>query len=216
MKQEENLSATNQLIRFIRGGVTCEEFYNQYPEVKPEGRSVMALYAFPALAGLMLILIGYLVLSWQLKAGQSQLDMLSRDLDAGAAGNLSPQDIEARQVFLAGQDALYQDLVGEKLSMSCMLKELSHLSPALVFFTRISLKSLAPVQSGNRSAAGKYLVLEGMAIQAEVSDRKGDFSAFLARLNQSSFFQKMHVNYQRETDTDYGHGLNFILTGNLQ
>lgn len=214
-QQEENLSATNQLIRFIRGGVTCEEFYNQCHEVKSKERSMMALYGFPALAGFVFILMGYLILSWQLKAGQSQLGMLTKDLDAGATRNLSSQDIKARQIFWTGQEALYQGLVGEKLSMSCMLKELSRLSPATIFFTRISLKSMAPVQSGNQSTADKYLVLEGTAIQANAPYSNGDFSAFLTRLNQSSFFQKMHVNYQREKDTDYGQGRKFILTGNL-
>ncbi|MCL6583990.1 MAG: hypothetical protein K6U11_10180 [bacterium] len=229
MKQEENLTATNQLIRFIRGGVSCEEFYSQYPEVKSEekpGRRLLMM-GFLALAGVGLILVGYVLLSWQLRADRARLELLSKELEQTAAQLSSPQALEARKSFWSGQEALVRDLLGEKLSLSCLLKELSHLSPATVFFNRISLQSAssAAIQLGTSSKIGassqtedsrRKLVLEGMSVQESASYPGGDFPAFLARLNQSSFFRHVQVNYQREADTDYGRGLSFSLIADLR
>lgn len=222
-QKEENLTATSQLIRFIRGGVTCEEFYTRYPEAKTN--PVMVAHGFFLLAMLFLIVTGYLILSWQLKAGQSQLaqlEVIYRNLEAATHSDskkiYSLQELETRQAFWSKQEALYQDLMGEKLSMSCIFKELSHLIPGNVFFKRISLKDHH--QPDNRAAlfkAGecKDLVLVGTAIETDASG-DGDFPTFLIRLNQSSFFQKVHVDSQKESDTDYGHGLDFILTCDLK
>ncbi|MEW5802972.1 MAG: PilN domain-containing protein [bacterium] len=216
MRKEENLAATSQLLRFIRGGITCEEFYTRHPDMQPQQKSGMAWFVFPLLAGLALILIGYLIVSWQLKADQSQLaqlDMVYRDLES--VKNLSPQDIEARQAFWHKQEALYQDLIGEKLSMSCIFKELSHLCPPGIFFRRISLKEAPPKQQDKKYLLERYLILEGRAIRIDASEN-GDFPTFLTRLNQSSFFQKVHVDSQTENDTDRDHGLDFILTCDLK
>ncbi len=223
-QKEENLTATSQLIRFIRGGVTCEEFYTRYPEAKTNDSSVMVAYGFFLLAMLFLIVTGYLILSWQLKAGQSQLaqvEVIYRNLEAATHSDskkiYSLQDLERRQAFWSKQEALYQDLMGEKLSMSCIFKELSHLIPGNVFFKRISLKDHHQPDNQKlfQSRRMPDLVLAGTAIETDASG-DGDFPTFLIRLNQSSFFQKVHVDSQKESDTDYGHGLDFILTCDLK
>jgi hypothetical protein len=217
--KEENLTATSQLIRFIRGGVTCEEFYTHYPQTKTNDTSVVVSYGFFLLAGFFLIVTGYLILSWQLKAAQSQLaqlEVICRNLETARDDDLektySLQELETRQAFWSKQEALYQDLMGEKLSMSCIFKELSHLSPGNVFFKRISLKDHRQPDNGRRMP---NLVLEGTAIKTDAFV-DGDFPTFLSRINQSSFFQKVHVDSQKESDTDYGHGLDFILTCDLK
>ena len=188
--------------------------------------SVMLAFGFFLLAMLFLIVTGYLILSWQLKAGQSQLaqlEVIYRNLEAAPLKIYSPQELETRQAFWNKQEALYQDLMGEKLSMSCIFKELSHLSPGNIFFKRISLKgnraafpkpgdrAALPKQANAGQMQGKDLVLEGTAIETDASG-DGNFPTFLTRLNQSSFFQKVHVDSQKESDTDYGHGLDFVLT----
>jgi hypothetical protein len=227
-KHEENLSATSQLIRFIRGGVTCEEFYTLQPGVNTDQRAVMVTWSLAVLAGLFLILAGYLVLSRQLKADRYQLAQLvqltqvpqmpssgafSGNRESAQAKTFSSQDLEARRAFWKKQEALYQELIGEKLSMNCVFKELSHLSPANVFFRKVSL--IDPQQPESGRMLTKSLILEGTAIKTDTS-ADGDFPTFLTRLNQSSFFQKVQVSYQKEADTDYGHGLDFVLTCDLK
>jgi len=222
-QKEETLTATSQLIRFIRGGVTCEEFYTRHPDTRNHYNTMMVACGFFLLAELFLIISGYLILSWQLKTAQSQLAQLEttcRNLESVQGKRYSPQELETRQAFWNKQESLYQDLIGEKLSMSCIFKELSHLIPGNVFFRRISLKSCQqPFNrefSQNRQMPGKSLVLEGTAIKADIAGDDGGFPAFLTRLNQSSFFQKVHVDSQKESDIDYGRGLDFILTCDLK
>jgi len=218
-QKEENLTATSQLIRFIRGGVSSEEFYTRYPQARTNDTSIWVSYGFFLLAGLFLIVTGYLILSWQLKAGQSQLaqlEVIYQNLEAAKNDDLkkiySLQELETSKAFWSKQEALYQDLMGEKLSMSCIFKELSHLSPGNIFFKRISLKDY---QQPDNSRRMPDLVFEGTAIKTDASV-DGDFPTFLIRINQSSFFQKVHVDSQKESDTDYGHGLDFILTCDLK
>ena len=60
MKEKENLASTNQLIRFIRGDVKYEEFYDQPPQIesKSNRKPMIIIYGVSLLAGFLLILAG--------------------------------------------------------------------------------------------------------------------------------------------------------------
>ena len=216
MKEKGNLASTNQLIRFIRGDVKYEEFYDQPPQIesKSNRKPMIIIYGVSLLAGLLLILAGYLFLSRQLKFYQSQLTGTTTSLKTAEIKNLLPEDVEADKAFGGQQKKLYKDLLNEKLSMTCVLKELSYHIPANIFFKKIFLKnSFSPeVQEG---VLGKKLIFEGSVIKRDIYE-DGDLPKFLAQLKQSPFFQKVQVNYQNELNSNFRHVLDFILTCDLQ
>lgn len=216
MKEKENLASTNQLIRFIRGDVKYEEFYDQPPQIesKSNRKPMIIIYGVSLLAGLLLILAAYLFLSRQLKFYQSQLTGITTSLKTAEIESLLPEDVEADKAFGEQQKKLYKDLLNEKLSMTCILKELSYHIPANIFFKKIFLKnSFSPeLQEG---VLGKKLIFEGSVIKRDIYE-DGDLPKFLAQLKQSPFFQKVQVNYQNELNSNFRHVLDFILTCDLQ
>ena len=218
MKKKGNLAATNQLIRFIRGDVKYDEFYDQPSqiEIKDDKKPIIIICGCSFLVGLFLILGGYLFLSRQLKIYQSQLKSTTTNLEATQIKSLLPEDFEAKKLFWGQQKRLYEDLLNEKLSMTCILKELSHLVPANIFFKKIFLKNVAPQKPREKKEGvlGKELIFEGSIIK---SDSYGDnnFPKFLAQLNQSPFFQRVQVTYRNEITGNFRHGLDFILTCDL-
>ena len=216
MKEKGNLASTNQLIRFIRGDVKYEEFYDQPPQIesKSNRNPMIIIYGVSLLAGLLLILAGYLFLSRQLKFYQSQLTGITTSLKTAKIKSLLPEDIEADKAFGGQQKKLYKDLLNEKLSMTCVLKELSYHIPANIFFKKIFLKnSFSPeLQEG---VLGKKLIFEGSVIKRDIYE-DGDLPKFLAQLKQSPFFQEVQVNYQNELNSNFRHVLDFILICDLQ
>jgi len=219
MKEKENLASTNQLIRFIRGDVKYEEFYDQPPQIesKSNRNPMIIIYGVSLLAGLLLILAGYLFLSRQLKFYQSQLTGITTSLKTAEIKSLLPEDIEADKAFGGQQKKLYKDLLNEKRSMTCVLKELSYHIPANIFFKKIFLKnSISPeLQEKKGGGLGKKLIFEGSVIKRDIYE-DGDLPKFLAQLKQSPFFQKVQVNYRNELNSNFRHVLDFILTCDLQ
>jgi len=217
MKEKENLASTNQLIRFIRGDVKYEEFYDHPPQTESNRKPMMIIYGVSLVVGLLLILTGYLFLSRQLKLYQSQLTSITTNLKTAKIKSLLPEDVEADRAFGGQQKRLYKDLLNEKLSMTCILKELSYHIPANIFFKKIFLKnSISPeLQEKKGGVLVKKLIFEGSVIKGDIYG-DGDLPKFLAQLKQSPFFQKVHVYYQNNLNSNFRHVLDFILTCDLQ
>ena len=217
MKKKENLASTNQLIQFIRGDVKYEEFYDQPPQIERNRKPMMAIIGVSLILGLLFILAGYLYLSRQLKLYQSQLASINTTLKTARIESLLPEDVEAERVFERQQKKLYEDLLNEKLSMTCILKELSYILPANIFFRKIFLKnSISPELKEKKGAVlGKKLIFEGSVIKGEIYG-EGNLPKFLAQLKQSLFFQKVQVTYQNELNSNFRRALDFILTCDLQ
>jgi len=216
MKEKENLASTNQLIRFIRGDVKYEEFYDHPPQTGPNRKPMMIIYGACLLPGLLFILAGYLFLSRQLKFYQSQLTTITTNLKATRLKSLLPEDVEANKAFGRQQKRLYEDLLNEKLSMSCVLKELSYIIPADILLKKIFLKnSISPqLKEKKGDILSKKLLFEGSVIKGDING-DGDLSRFSAQLKQSPFFQKVQVTYQNELNSNFRHTLDFILTCDL-
>ena len=217
MKKKENLASTNQLIQFIRGDVEYEEFYDQPPQIERNKKPMMTIFGISLILGLLFILAGYLFLSRQLKLYQSQLTSINTTLKTERIESLLPENVEAERIFGRQQKELYEDLFNEKLSMTCILKELSYILPANIFFRKIFLKnSISPeLQKKRGEALGKKLIFEGSAIKGDIYG-EGNLPKFLAQLKQSPFFQKVQVTYQNELNSNFWRALDFILTCDLQ
>lgn len=216
MKEKENLASTNQLIRFIRGDVKYEEFYDKPSQIESNRKPMLIIYGVSLLVGLLLILAGYLFLSRQLKFYQTQLTGITTNLKTAEIKSLLPEDVEADRAFGRQQKRLYEDLLNEKLSMTCILKELSYLIPANIFFKKVFLKnSISPeLQEKKGGVLGKKLIFEGSVIKGDIYG-DGDLPKFLAQLKQSPFFRKVQVTYQNELNSNFRHVLDFILTCDL-
>jgi len=217
MKKGESLAATNQLIRFIRGDVKCEEFYDQPSEEDDHKRSAIVSCGLSLLIGALLISLGCLFLSRQLSHYQSQCEALSQDLATMRAKCISTEIFESKELFRLQQERLYQDLLGEKLSIACVLKGLTHFVPRDTFFKRISLGNTIRqgIQGREEESLHKRLVLEGMVLKGDAYG-SDDFPKILAHLNSSSFFQNIQVAYQNEINTGSGQRLDFTLTCDLK
>jgi Tfp pilus assembly protein PilN len=217
MKKGESLAATNQLIRFIRGDVKGEEFYDQPSEEDDHKRPAIMSCGLSLLIGVLLISVGYLFLSRQLKHYQSQLETLAEGLETMRVKCISPEIFESKELFRLQQERLYQSLLGEKLSMTCILKGLTHFIPTDTCFKRVSLGNVISqgIQGREEESLPKRLVLEGMVLKGDAYG-SDDFPKILAHLNSSSFFQNIQVTYQNEINTGSGQRLDFTLTCDLK
>ena len=71
MKKKENLASTNQLIRFIRGDVKYDEFFEQPSQIENNRKPLIIFCSFSLLVATFILLAGYLILSRQLSKKHS-------------------------------------------------------------------------------------------------------------------------------------------------
>lgn len=220
MKKGDQLVATNQLIRFIRGDVKGEDYYEHLPKEKePEVGQSQSIYWYALLGSLILMAAVYLVIFWEAKKHQSHLEQLTKELDALQQQSIPLENLEVQKSFLQQQKQVYEGVIHLKLSVPCILKEMTHLVPEGVFFSRILVKNVLAYESNEpegkdkqeERAVYKQMVFEG-TIDHSLETGKNKFSDFVAQLHQLPFFTKVQITYQHERETNREGICDFILT----
>lgn len=210
MKSAENVTATSQLIRFIRGDVKCEEFYDSQSQDKQESKKLIIITIIICFFVSLSLFGGiYFFFSHQNEQYQSQLNILLKDLEHYKT-NSSFKDIEKKELFLSQQRALHENLLQDKFFFSCLLKELTHLIPSNIFFNKIFLSNDVNQEHENQNYRQK-LLLHGMMVKKE-KNLSDSITELLKKINQSSFFEEVQVTYQNEFDSYDDLKVNFTLT----